>query len=249
MNSIWLEKKNSNSLIIFFNGWGMDEHTVSYIKNDGYDILMFNDYRDFKLTINDKTYIANHKKMYLIAWSMGVWGAAKSVSLPFLSSLNFDKTIAINGTLMPIDNDYGIPLKGYVITEKGIKSRGMDKFFMRMFNNNNNRKLFKKYMPQRLLEEQIAELINIREVYSKSEKFNCCNNNNNNNNILWDKVYMSNDDMIFPFENQFKFWNQYDKNNYQHSNLKRIELKTEGHYPFFLFKSWKNIIEDGNSKN
>ena len=247
MNITWLEKKNSDSLIVFFNGWGMDEHSISHLKNDGYDILMFNDYRgfEFKLTLKDKIYIANHKKTYLIAWSMGVWGAAKGISLPFLSSLDFEKTIAINGTLMPIDNDYGIPIKGYIITEKGIKFRGMDKFFMRMFNDNNNRRLFKEYMPQRLLETQISELIYIREMYNSTEIFNFCGNKN----ILWDKVYMSKEDMIFPFENQFRFWNQYDTNNYQYRNLERIELRTEGHYPFFLFKSWKNIIEDGNSKN
>lgn len=43
MNITWLEKKDSDSLIIFFNGWGMDEHSISHLKNDEYDILMFND--------------------------------------------------------------------------------------------------------------------------------------------------------------------------------------------------------------
>ena len=248
MNTTWLEKKNSDSLIIFFNGWGMDEHSVSHLKNDEYDILMFNDYRDFddKLTKDDIAYISGHKKIYLIAWSMGVWVAYKSISSSHFSSLNFDKLIAFNGTLLPIDNNYGIPEKGYILTEKGIKSKGMDKFVMRMFNNNNYRKLFKQYLPQRSLDEQIAELVDIRETYTKTPAINYFNEINN---ILWNEVYISKDDMIFPYNNQVRFWDKYNKSNYQNDKFKRIELQTEGHYPFFFFKSWKNIIEDGNSKD
>lgn len=177
---------------------------------------------------------------------MGVWAAYRSLSLSPFSSFNFDKLIAFNGTLLPIDNYYGIPEKGYLLTEKGIKSKGMDKFVMRMFNNNNYRKLFKQHLPQRFLDEQITELVNIRETYAKMPTTNLCNDINN---VLWNEVYISKDDMIFPYDNQIRFWDKYDKSNCQKNKFRRIELQTEGHYPFFSFKSWKNIIEDGNSKD
>ena len=44
MRIVWLNKKNRDRVIIFFNGWGMDENAV--IRLSGlYDLLMVYDYR------------------------------------------------------------------------------------------------------------------------------------------------------------------------------------------------------------
>ena len=32
----WLSQKNNNKLIIFFNGWGMDEFPVKHLASDDY---------------------------------------------------------------------------------------------------------------------------------------------------------------------------------------------------------------------
>ena len=40
----WLSQKNNNKLIIFFNGWGMDEFPVKHLASDDYDIIMFYKY-------------------------------------------------------------------------------------------------------------------------------------------------------------------------------------------------------------
>ena len=41
----WLNKEVNNSkLILFFNGWGMDDNVVKHLDVEDYDVLMFYDY-------------------------------------------------------------------------------------------------------------------------------------------------------------------------------------------------------------
>ena len=40
----WLNRENNDKLIVFFNGWGMDECVVKHLYPDDYDVLMFFDY-------------------------------------------------------------------------------------------------------------------------------------------------------------------------------------------------------------
>ena len=61
----WLNKKNNKKLIIFFNGWGMDEKIVSDLCAQNYDILTLFDYRTIETPDFD---FSNYEKKYLIAW-------------------------------------------------------------------------------------------------------------------------------------------------------------------------------------
>jgi len=38
MKHLWLNKKNNENLIVFFNGWGMDEKIVSHLDYENYDV-------------------------------------------------------------------------------------------------------------------------------------------------------------------------------------------------------------------
>ena len=69
----WLNKKENTELIIFFNGWGMDEAVIKHLNFENYDVLMFYDY-NFLETDFDFSSINNYKK-HLVAWSMGVMTA------------------------------------------------------------------------------------------------------------------------------------------------------------------------------
>ena len=42
-------ENNNNKLIIFFNGWGMDEIIVSHLDKEDYDLLILYDYRDLDI--------------------------------------------------------------------------------------------------------------------------------------------------------------------------------------------------------
>ena len=113
----WLNKVNNDDLIVFFNGWGMDESVVSHLDFANHDLLMFYNYNsietDFPFYELDK-----YSTKTLVAWSMGVMTAS-------LFDINYDYKVAINGTLKPIDNMYGIPVRIYDLAKQIIRYKGL----------------------------------------------------------------------------------------------------------------------------
>lgn len=171
----WLNKKSNERLIVFFNGWGMDESVVSHLEPENYDIVMIYDYNELDF---DWSEIEAYKEKYLVAWSMGV-----------MIATNFDKgyisKTAVNGTLKPIDNEFGIPTRIYDLT---IKHLNPAKFMQNMFQ-------VGETLPNvgREFENQKSELSAIKG-YSANEAFK------------YDRVILSSEDKIIPTANQVKFW-------------------------------------------
>lgn len=181
----WLNKNNNNKLILFFNGWAMNETAVSNMAFDDFDVLMFFDYRkvDFDFSIFD---FNKYDEKYLICWSMGGF-----VANLFKNELkNFDKKIAINSTNKLIDNNYGIPDKIYRATAKFLNEQNCDKFIKNMFQNG---KLNPQIKITRPIEELREELFEIQKINLDSE-------------LKFDKVIISKDDKIIPTKNQLAFW-------------------------------------------
>lgn len=180
----WLNKKNNKKLILFFNGWAMNESAVSNLKKDDFDILMLFDYRDinFDLSVFD---FKNYDEKYLICWSMGVFA-----SNLFKKELDNFKKIAINGTNKIIDDNFGIPKKIYKVTTKFLNESSCDKFIKNMFNDG---KLNPSIKITRTVEELKDELISIQKIELKEE-------------LKFDKVIISKDDRIIPTKNQISFW-------------------------------------------
>jgi biotin synthesis protein BioG len=100
MKKLWINKKNNPDLLLFFNGWGMDEKPFNHLAVDNdLDILMVYDYT----TLDDVKELDAYKTVHLVAWSLGVFAAAK-----VLAGKKFASAVAINGTLKPIDEGEGI---------------------------------------------------------------------------------------------------------------------------------------------
>ena len=172
----WLNKENNNKLIIFFNGWGMDESVVKHLEFGCYDVIMFYDYNDLNIDLN---IISGYDTKYLTAWSMGVMIASKF-------NIEYASKTAINGTLKPIDDKYGIPPKIYDLT---IKRLDVNKFMKQMFEQDEN-------IPEinRNYENQRKELEAIK-TYSANLDFK------------YNKVIISSNDKIIPTSAQVRFWN------------------------------------------
>ncbi|MGN1152918.1 MAG: pimeloyl-ACP methyl esterase BioG family protein [Candidatus Gastranaerophilaceae bacterium] len=172
-------KENNDKLIIFFNGWGMDDKIVSHLNRKDFDLLVLYDYRDLDIDFPD---IKHYSEKYLVAWSMGVM-----VSTLFDFD-NIKKYIAINGTPKAIDNKYGIPERIYKLTVRGFSPDSCKKFMERMFST----------MPPidsfsgRTFESQKEELENIMGLQGKIVSF--------------DKQIVSNNDNIIPTKNQLNYW-------------------------------------------
>ncbi len=208
------QKKGNESIVLFFNGWGMDEKCLYHLFIEDIDIFVFYDYRgDIAIPYID---ISSYKHVYLIAWSMGVWVANQNIK-----NINrkIDKKIAFCGSPFPVNDKYGIPLRVFDITMKGIQKAGVQKFFERMLENINNT-AFKK--PERDLEGQLDELSNLKVKSLESTK----------EDVEWDKVIVASKDKIFPPVNLINYWE--DKSS--------IEISDIYHYPFDKYNSWTKIL-------
>ena len=175
----WLNKQNNKDIIIFFNGWGMDETVVSHLEFEEYDILMFYDYNNLN-TDFDFSQTKLYDNISLIAWSMGVMIAT-------LFDIDYETKTAINGTLEPISNNFGIPEKIYDLTLKGFNSNSAEKFIKSMYDEKTN--IFVK----RDFEEQKSELLALKQYKA-------------NKNFVYDRVILSANDKIIPTKNQVAFW-------------------------------------------
>ena len=178
----WLNRCEKSNLIIFFNGWGMDEAVVEHLEPSDYQILMFYDYNNLE-TDFDFNSLNKFKEKYLVAWSMGVMVAT------LFQQIKYDSSIAINGTLKPIDDKYGIPTKIYDLTEKGLTPLGVKKFIKNMYNP----------------ESKIPEIK--RNFENQKTQLTALRNYRANNDFKYSKILISKEDKIFPTKNQSAFWN------------------------------------------
>lgn len=178
MRLTWLNKENNDSLIIFFNGWGMDENVVRHLAPGSFDILAICDYN----SLEELPDLSGYKKKYIIAWSMGVMIAT-------IFNIKCDFATAINGTPFPIHAEYGINPKVYKLMELGFDEKTKEKFVAKMFN-----EIPTNFIPpQRETENRKAELTALKS-YEANSDYN------------FDRVIVSSNDKIIPTVSQQNYW-------------------------------------------
>ena len=174
-----LNKKNNDNLIVFFNGWGFDEKIVSTLRFGEFDVVTFFDYQNFPPIDID---FSMYKKKYLVAWSLGVSVA----DLYFDVFKNFDGFTAVNGTQLPINDDFGIPNNAYNLTIENFNELTCLKFI---------RKINAPIQITKKIQELKNELIQIKNI--KPTNF-----------LNYNKAIISNKDRIFPPKNMLAYWNE-----------------------------------------
>lgn len=208
---------NNTKLILFFNGWGMDDRVIAHINHSKYDVVMINEYHDFNF---DKSILDGYEQIFIVAWSLGVWVANNIIQK---YNLKTDKTIAINGTLQPIDNLNGIPFDIFQGTIDNWNESNRTRFQMRMFK---SRQIFSQNLnklPIRSIVEQKEELIVLQNAIL-SQTLESTN---------WDKIYCGTDDLIFVHANQKQAW----------QNASNIIEREMSHFPFLELNNWDTIVE------
>lgn len=175
----------ASRLILIFAGWGTDASFYSHISVPGYDTMVASDYSrlEFPATVLDR-----YHTICLFAWSLGVYAAAATLPFEKLSM-----AVAVNGTEHPADNNLGIPEAVYDGTEQSLNERNLMKFRRRMAGGNYadiKEKLTD--IPIGELKEQLAEIR--RHSLSNGRKGK------------WNRVYISDNDAIFPAANQSRAW-------------------------------------------
>lgn len=192
MKCTFLNKINDNNeLIIFFNGWGMDEKPFLKYINKNKNFLICYDYQDLDFNLN---LIKSYSKILLIAWSMGVFIASKVFEK---ININFIKKIAINGTLFPINKNLGIHPKIFDLTLNTLNTENLQKFYFNMCGNIENYNLFNLNKPTRDIKSIFLELQSIKNIFLNSQI----------TNFAWDKAIIGLQDNIFKYKNQINSWN------------------------------------------
>ena len=216
----WLFNNSHEKLIIFCNGWGMDHNPVSPLESGGYDVLCLSDYSNLELPFDPDTLGASYQSINLLSWSFGVW-AAQHIFGDRTDA--FDRCVAINGTLRPIDDRYGIPHQFFKATLDNFSESVRDRFYRRMCRPDPILEFFLDHQPERSLAGQQAELeIMAKLVGSYPAELS-----------LYDTAIVSFRDMIVPTAHQRSFWQN-----------RCPVIGIDGcHYPFAGFNSWSEILE------
>ncbi|MBO6087341.1 DUF452 family protein [bacterium] len=227
MQFYWLNKGNSENLIVFFAGWSFDYKPFEFLECADFDVIFVYDYGG-KLIVEDgklnnfkpDNILSHYNHKCLITWSMGSFVAYKMRDL----FKDFDKKIAINGTPFPVDNVYGIPEKPFLLTLKHAKTGLEGKFYQNIFDRAEEYQRYKKTPVERTIENRVEELQNLYENIKNSEK---------TYEKFFDKALVSLNDKIIPAKNQLKFWKDFDVH---------AETLESGHFPYYNFKSWKELL-------
>ena len=213
----WLNKQNNTELIVFFTGWSFDEKPFEFLDCGSADVLFVYDYNE--ISALEKEIFTKYTKKTLLTWSMGVF-AAYLLKDRFK---DFDKKIAINGTPFPVDDEFGIPQKPFLLTLRHAKTGLEGKFYQNIFEKEEEFEKYSKTPVNRSIENRVEELKSLYEKI-KSTKFDYEN--------FYDFSLISTHDKIIPTKNQINFW----------QNCAPYKILESGHFPFYNFKSWDEII-------
>lgn len=187
MQQHWLNRSNSGKLIIYVLGWASTPDAVAHIHTPGYDILCLYDYRSITpLTPED---FSGYSHITLFAWSFGVW-----VSERIASGLPLARAIALNGTPLPVSDEYGMRLRVVLRTMQGLKRVGMAPFNEKTYGGLENMPALQ--YPDRSIDEKIDELNYLAE-QAKADSTPI---------IPWDKAYIADQDEIFPPAKMEAYW-------------------------------------------
>lgn len=194
MRHILRQYGNNSDLLLFFAGWGTDEHIFDIKPPLEYDYMLCYDYSSINF---DLSLLTPYHKIYLVAWSLGVWMASYTLSK---QRLPIEKRIAINGTMFPRDDERGIPKNIFDSTLAYFSQPTLDKFRRRMCYTKEELNKFLQLKPYRDVRSLHEELFNINNLMSMDDT----------PSMDWDLAIMGKNDLIFPYANQQRAWQNTD---------------------------------------
>jgi len=216
MKLSWLNKSGNEDLIVFFSGWSVEPEHMGFLKTDNFDIAMLHSFNSFEMPEID---MEKYKDVTVIAYSLGVFIA----SVLLLENKFAKEYFAINGTAKPVDNNFGIRKMVFEKTLLNLSIETFDQFQKNMFDNDAD---FRRFSSSFKVTKIIAELKKELEFIGDS-----CETNVGDVSIF-KKAVISKNDRIFPARNQIGFW----------KNCKS-EVIESGHFPFYKFESWSELIK------
>ncbi len=197
----------------------MDDRPFGDLSSAAYDVYMLYDYRRLATFPDIEVLAREYEQVHLVGWSMGVWVGQKL----FADKRDlFDRTIAINGTLCPIHDDFGIPKQVFAATLADFGENARGKFYKRMCREKANLGKFLARPPQRTIEDQREELAVLQNMVDCLPA----------EDSIYQTIIISESDLIVPSANQFVFWQG------------RQVMPVSGfHFLFNLWQSWDQLLD------
>ena len=210
----FFQPKNSDTLIIFFAGWGCDENQFTNL-HDNEDVLILYDYQNLDLNFDFSPY----RRIDLIAYSAGVFIASiMQDKIP-----NLRQKIAVCGNPYLMDEKLGLS----AATIEIFKTIDLDNFleFRRQYMVDNEGE-FQKYnnlQSLRSLESCQNELTCLQKIYQEHK---------DEINPNFDLALMAEKDVLFKLKRQKEFY----------QDKLRI-IPHARHHVFFKFTSFADILD------
>ncbi|ADN02268.1 alpha/beta fold hydrolase [Spirochaeta thermophila] len=203
-------------LIVCFLGCGVSEASIAHLEEStSKGRVVLYDYRDLSLPSIVQE-VVRGKTIWLVAWSMGVWVAARV--WPQIG-INPQRAIAFMGTPFGIHDAYGIPPGWFLATHRSC-SPAVQKEFLRRSGMRNPEGM----RPVQEWQEELAVLWRERKAPAPERP-------------LFSLAVVGKEDRIFPPEAQERGWSR--------RGVPYLVLPLP-HYPFHHFVSWEEVIRVGS---
>lgn len=204
-----IDSPKNKRLVVFFTGWSTGLSIASLFRlPEGYDFIICWDYRNINWKKPEKNYV----EVLVFAWSFGV-AIVEELFHELAQELNITGLYAINGSRFPVNDELGIPEFIFKETLENLNEKNLHKFKIRIAGGLRNLKNIESFL---LTDLSISELKNELELLGKLREQKI-------NKAIWDCVFISTDDKIFPALNLEKSWN----------DTPIIWLKDDHHLPDF----------------
>ena len=124
MKAQWLQQRGADHLILVFGGWALGATPFAHLKGAA-DVLLLSDYQSLDF---DWKALPAYGRRSLIAYSFGVAAAGHALAqIP----LDFDRKVAVCGSLYPADDQLGIPVERVHQTADNLTETSLRQFARR----------------------------------------------------------------------------------------------------------------------
>lgn len=182
MQFCWLKQQGERDLALFVLGWASSPNAVCHIDPPGCDMLAVHDYTT-SLTPLRAADFAGYRRIYLFAWSFGVWVAEQ-----YCRELPLYKAIALNGTPYPTDERYGMRLRVVLRTLRLQSHAGRPATPAPATPS--------APYPERSLEAHIDELNHLAKLSREHSSAH----------LRWHAAYIADHDEMFPPQKMWDYW-------------------------------------------
>lgn len=191
MEQVWLKQSAENQdLVIFMLGWAATPNAVCHIDPPGCDVLACHNHIGAATPFRAQDF-ARYRRIYLFAWSFGVWVAEQ-----LCRELPLHRAVALNGTPYPVDPRWGMRLKVVLRSMQTIARNGGENAFAASADAADGRYIPTGPYPDRSADAKVAELEHLAALAAAHSAAH----------LTWHRAYIADKDEIFPPARMRDYW-------------------------------------------